>query len=74
MQAATKLQVVDWHRKSLDLDTRNQKELRYKVTTVLLLLAALLHRLALLEAMSHIYKEEMMFRMKSDQQSENWKI
>lgn len=32
VQAATNLQVVDWHQKSLGLDTRNQKELRYKVT------------------------------------------
>lgn len=73
VQAATNLRVVVWHQKSLDLDTRNQKEPGYEVT-LLLPLAALLHRLALLEAMSPVHKEEMMFRMKSDQQGENWKI
>lgn len=41
---------------------------------LLLLLAAFLNRLALLEAMSPVYKEETMLRVKSDQQGENWKI
>lgn len=54
------------------LETKRNPDM--KCHSVLLLLAALLHRLALLEAMSPVYKEEMMLRMQSDLQGENWKI
>lgn len=75
VQAATNLQAADWHQEIPDLDTRNQKEPRYEVslcTAPTSCLAA--HRLALLEAMPPVYKEEMILRMKSDLQGENWKI
>ena len=75
MQAVTNLQeAVNSRQKSIAPDTRTKRNPDMKRRSLLLLLAALLHRLAFLEAMSPVYKEETKPRVKSDQQGENWKI
>lgn len=74
VQAATNLQAMTDIRKAWIWTLETKRNPDIVCHSVLLLLAALLHRLALLEAMSPVYKEEMMLRMKSDLQGENWKI